>query len=131
LSKPPFWAAFGIVVATVMTAIAILIFALLDLPKAVENIDIAFDKAEEIYRRRFGPPTSSKLEPFKCGTDLARKRSEQQKPLENDVLKDLMSGCGDTQPSQIAIRSSGLSSHLMLVADGIQLGSRPISSMFL
>jgi hypothetical protein len=36
-------------------------------------------------------------------------------------------GCGDTQPSQIAIRSSGLSSHLMLVADGIQLGSRKIS----
>jgi hypothetical protein len=33
------------------------------------------------------------------------------------------SGCGDMQPSQIAIRSSGLSSHLMLVADGIQVGS--------
>jgi hypothetical protein len=35
-----------------------------------------------------------------------------------------------TQPSQIAIRSTGLSSHLMLVADGIQLGSRQISACF-
>jgi hypothetical protein len=34
------------------------------------------------------------------------------------------------QPSQIAVRSSGLSSHLMLVVDGIQLGSRQISAMF-
>ena len=32
---------------------------------------------------------------------------------------------GDTQPSQIAIRSSGLSSRLMLVADGILLRSVP------
>jgi hypothetical protein len=34
------------------------------------------------------------------------------------------------QPSQIAIRSSGLSSHLMLVADGIQLGSLRIFAIF-
>jgi hypothetical protein len=61
LSKPPGWAAFGIVVATVMAATALLIFALLDLPKAVESVDIAFDKAEEIFRRRF--PTSPKPEP--------------------------------------------------------------------
>jgi hypothetical protein len=39
-------------------------------------------------------------------------------------------GCGDVQPSQIAIRSSGLSSHLVLVAGGIQLGGLRIFAMF-
>jgi hypothetical protein len=38
--------------------------------------------------------------------------------------------CEDMQPSQIAIRSSGLSSHSMLLADGIQLGSLRIFAMF-
>ena len=39
-------------------------------------------------------------------------------------------GCGDMRPSQIAFPSSGLRSHLMLVADGIQLGSLWIFAMF-
>jgi hypothetical protein len=34
------------------------------------------------------------------------------------------------QPSQIAIRSGGLSSDLMLVADGIQLGSFDFRDVF-
>jgi hypothetical protein len=46
-------------------------------------------------------------------------------PLENAALH----GAPDTQPSQIAIRSSGLSSPLMLVTDGIQLGSLKIFAM--
>src|ERR1700730_15369657 len=39
------------------------------------------------------------------------------------------SGCGDSQPSQIAIRSGGLSSHLMLLAEGLQLGRIRISAV--
>jgi hypothetical protein len=62
LSKPPFWVTFGLVVATVMTAGAMLIFALLDLPKAVDSIDLAFDKAAEIFKRRLSPPVSSRPE---------------------------------------------------------------------
>jgi hypothetical protein len=38
-------------------------------------------------------------------------------------------GCGDSQPSQIAIRSGGLSSHLMLLAEGLQLGRIRISAV--
>jgi hypothetical protein len=57
-------------------------------------------------------------------------KTKPQQSIEIAGVFGIDLGCGDTQPSQIAIRSSGLSSPLMLVADGIQLGSLRNFAMF-
>src|ERR1700724_4496709 len=78
-------------------------------------------------RDRLNPPPKAVVQQGFQTSDWDGYKEERSRGFHNGSIG--IGGCGDSQPSQIALRSGGLSSHLMLLAEGLQLGRVRISAV--